>query len=831
MVTSFTGGNISGYNYTAPGATSPSLTFGLAQDSNAPVSITDNKTGDVVFQGTGPQAMKQAMAALSELDIDAPPGSYNYSLVVEPTKNDLGFYGTKPGEAVEVWNAKPSSGLFDMITGAVVPALGAVLGGPIGAAIGSAGVGTMQGKSFGDILKNAAIAAGATYLGGKIGVPGGVSDATISSNVNNAINTAYQAAQQGAASSLGSIYGGALGGVGSGVASGVISPLLSEGVSLAGEGLKSLPENLSAIQQASQDYLAGAGLGTGGAAVGGVAEAFPEEIFVTGIRNAAPNLASSAIAGAAPSLFDAIAQKYPSYTPPSSQTMDGTQTEYTPQPDEIVVTARPGLPANVGGTIGAIAPAVTPSPTGPSAIDGEEIIVTAKDNQFLLPGVGAALATGIGATAIPGAGAPSTPTTPGKSGVLGTGLSATELATLASLGVSGIGSLLGSGGKGGTTTPYVSPFGAGPAIGGADFRVNPNITDYERYGFGPEATFFRPEYNKLVASGSGMGGSPIGGTATTTTPAYTPLIGGGGSGTTGTTGATGTTTAGTTGTPGTTPSTPQVRPKGYTGVMPGQKVGDTQVVDGTTWVWGGFDKGWQMQYTNPQTKVTGVLPGNGATNVSSFANNPTVAVNQPYFAQNTANIPNWDETYRGFQQTLINRGITGDAKAAAERELFTALETKPFESAIDFVNYARGVSAKYPATTPAASAAAPMFTQVAPAPTKVVNEPKYQTSQGATTGGGMLGSILGGGATTTQSPLDIKPMVSNGPYTGGFILSAPGSNPDAMKLSNFNPMNALTGMGLLGSLQQDFNNATYVPRTDGTVRTALTQEELWGIMS
>lgn len=66
-----------------------------------------------------------------------------------------------------------------------------------------------------------------------------------------------------------------------------------------------------------------------------------------------------------------------------------------------------------------------------------------------------------------------------------------DYATLASLAASAV---AGGGGGGGTgaTTPYVSPFGAGTNFGGfaARTQINPNITDYEKYGFGPEAQFF-----------------------------------------------------------------------------------------------------------------------------------------------------------------------------------------------------------------------------------------------------------------------------------------------------------------------------------------------------
>jgi len=86
----------------------------------------------------------------------------------------------------------------------------------------------------------------------------------------------------------------------------------------------------------------------------------------------------------------------------------------------------------------------------------------------------------------------------------------------------------GSGGGGATAMPYVSPFGAGTGLGlgtGRDMRVNPNIADYERYGFGPEASFFVPGYSQLV---SGAAGAPaattMGPQGAMVNPQYVPLI-------------------------------------------------------------------------------------------------------------------------------------------------------------------------------------------------------------------------------------------------------------------------------------------------------------------
>ena len=90
-------------------------------------------------------------------------------------------------------------------------------------------------------------------------------------------------------------------------------------------------------------------------------------------------------------------------------------------------------------------------------------------------------------------------------------LGISDYLTLGSLAASGVGSLLGGGQPG--QAPYTSPFTS--AAAGQDMRANPNIADYEQYGFGPEATFFKPEYNQLVSS-----------TFQPTTQAYKPLING-----------------------------------------------------------------------------------------------------------------------------------------------------------------------------------------------------------------------------------------------------------------------------------------------------------------
>ena len=231
--------------------------------------------------------------------------------------------------------------------------------------------------------------------------------------------------------------------------------------------------------------------------------------------------------------------------------------------EEIVVTAiKEAAPSILGGSIGAglgggvgstlfrpsqayNAESYTPRQTATETVDPEltpETIVTAnlgKAPTNILP---AALATGTAASlaaAANAAGATANPAetrtgmTPGQmasvsglpagSGLLAgltSNLGITDYLTLAGVAGSGIASLLGGGGTGaGTGTPYVSPFGAGGTFGnvaGRDMRAQPQIADYERYGFGPEATFFQPAYNTLVSGAAG--------TNPTATPTYRPLI-------------------------------------------------------------------------------------------------------------------------------------------------------------------------------------------------------------------------------------------------------------------------------------------------------------------
>jgi hypothetical protein len=117
-------------------------------------------------------------------------------------------------------------------------------------------------------------------------------------------------------------------------------------------------------------------------------------------------------------------------------------------------------------------------------------------------------------------------TTSERGGVLGTGLTIGELLSILGVGGTLIGNLVGGSGGTGTTSTYVSPFGTGTGTGtglgtGRDMRANPNITDYERYGFGPEAMFFTPGYSSVFSAGTP---ATQAGAGMTTNPARSTLI-------------------------------------------------------------------------------------------------------------------------------------------------------------------------------------------------------------------------------------------------------------------------------------------------------------------
>jgi len=475
--------NAADYQYfTAPlsnqGRTTASYGTGnnLVVAPDTPVRLVNNATGEVVYSGVGYEGAQTAIDAANALSASTGKKANWDIQVAGPTMQGFQSVSTD----------RPDVSTLGIISDIALPVAGSLLLGPLGAAAGSAVSGAAQGRPIGDIAKSALISGVGSAIGGQLfpgssGAPTDVAASATQAGAQAATQAATQAAINQAANEI--IVNAILPNIGSTVGSAFGSALTGVVPSF----FDSAQLNNTYTQQTQ------------------ARPPFADEIIVTGQLPTGPSIPGSALGGLAGG---------------ASLIPSGTT---APVGDEIVVTAKQQPDLNLGGSIGAITGATAPT-TQPSMTTGEDIVVTGKGTSTLLPSVGAALGTAIGATAIPGGATTSTTGTTGDTskGVLGTGLSTTE-----ALGIAGLlGGLLGGGGGTGTTTttPYTSPFGAFGGLGGMglgtgmDYRANPNIMDYERYGFGPEASFFRPEYNRLVSTGASMGSAPA------QQQQYTPLI-------------------------------------------------------------------------------------------------------------------------------------------------------------------------------------------------------------------------------------------------------------------------------------------------------------------
>jgi hypothetical protein len=276
------------------------------------------------------------------------------------------------------------------------------------------------------------------------------------------------------------------------------------------------------------------------------AEKAAEQIIVTGLSKAAQGagsaigntLLSQAVKGG---LSDITGYKTPAEKFAEQPLPEVPQ---LPVDNTIVVSANKAVPAvpNYGGVLaGVTTPIATeflpksvlpePLPSEPTPAETtpkEEIVVTAPKavaTPALIAGIETAIPAAIGGalTAAQTAGSPSPAE---KGGVLGTGLTLPQLISIGGVGTDLLKNLLAGGGGAEIGAPYVSPFGVGTGIGlgtGQDMRANPNIIDYERYGFGPEAMFFQPGYG-LLNSAVPAPASPQAQPIMATNPRYEPLI-------------------------------------------------------------------------------------------------------------------------------------------------------------------------------------------------------------------------------------------------------------------------------------------------------------------
>jgi len=188
--------------------------------------------------------------------------------------------------------------------------------------------------------------------------------------------------------------------------------------------------------------------------------------------------------------------------------------------DPVAVATAAGLP--IGSILDSLGPLNT-LPSDPALMQPEpppeDIVVNAP--IAVTPETGLPVGSVLAGLGIPQVPAPD-PALTQKDGILGTGLNLPQLISIGGVGADLLKNLLAGGDGTGTGTPYVSPFGTGVGFArGQDMRANPNITDYERYGFGPEAMFFRPEYSGLLSSAAP---TPQAQPIMANNQVYTPLI-------------------------------------------------------------------------------------------------------------------------------------------------------------------------------------------------------------------------------------------------------------------------------------------------------------------
>jgi hypothetical protein len=469
---------------------------------NQPVRLVDLNTKTIVFEGTGPEAARKA-TELGQSITDARGRKASYDI---QTADTAGKYVTVANEK----RNKSFLGEVANVVGTVAPlALSFVPGfgqlsllAKVAAAAGAGGLGAaLKGD---DILK------GALLGGATAGIASGTGlDKALGGVLGNVGQSAAQAGGQAAADATGDIVVKGLTKLAQSAGGAAANTLLSQG--LKGglsevTGYKTPAEKFAqqqtpAVQPpvdmyagldpidvlASRSYLSPEAL----AAVMGVGG-------LTAATAGNVGAGSNVVDGVDQDTGDIVVSKYRPINPPGGLA-----------PISIL-----GAGLGTGSILNSLGPLNT-LPSDPALMQPE---VTTPQAVTTIPPEGAIVPT-LGPLVAP----PSTPpTAPGNGGVLGTGLTVPQLLSIGGVGADLLQSLLAGGGGGtGTGSPYVSPFGTGGGFApGRDMRANPNILDYERYGFGPEAMFFRPEYSGLLPANAPAQAPP----AMTINPAYMPLI-------------------------------------------------------------------------------------------------------------------------------------------------------------------------------------------------------------------------------------------------------------------------------------------------------------------
>lgn len=468
-------------------------------DPNATYRLVKGGTdGSVVYSGAGEAGLRNVFDQANKLTLDNPKNAYWGVEVLDPATgqykrvaenkgpNGLGIVGDIAGVALPI--------------AAAIATGGASLGVQIAAGAAAGGLGGfLAGK---DPLTSALIAGATAGLGNVTGANEAIGG--VLSNASDAVKNALipELAKQAATEAGGDIVVNALTNLAKGAGAGVLQGAASGVASGASPTPTQQP-----VQEPVQPRAEGA----------------VKPIVVSGVKTGS----GLPFASAAPVPVEAILNGTLAQPLPQQQ---ASTAESEKAPIDVIASVSKVPPELLGASALAGIPALTElamDPTlAPPAV--EDIVVSG--NRAIpktvvpeeLASMGSVLA-GLGLTALP----TPDPALMEKGGVLGTGLNVPQLISIGSVGADLLKNLLAGGGGAGTGVPYVSPFGTGAGLGlgtGQDMRANPNIADYERYGFGPEAMFFQPGYGLLNAAAPAPAPAPQAQPAMAINPRYEPLI-------------------------------------------------------------------------------------------------------------------------------------------------------------------------------------------------------------------------------------------------------------------------------------------------------------------
>ncbi|MEN9419883.1 MAG: hypothetical protein RI988_3504 [Pseudomonadota bacterium] len=284
------------------------------------IRLVDKMTGDVVFEGAGPEAAQTATAVANSISQNQ--GRTAAWAIQKPTDE-----GGWVSMAEERWDPKKQS-LLGKVADFALPIIGAILAPGIGlawAAVGSAAGSALssvaQGRSFEETVKRAALSAGLTYVGGtavgKLGKvlansespigqamyngysavmkplnavtravdgAGNVVTDTLGKAATGAGNTVREVIVQGVKGGVDAVTGGALSAVGGSAVTGAGGQNVMRG----GTGADTVGNTIEGVDvTASTDPLTGAGVGalTSVTAAPKTAEPSVSEVVVEGGGN------------------------------------------------------------------------------------------------------------------------------------------------------------------------------------------------------------------------------------------------------------------------------------------------------------------------------------------------------------------------------------------------------------------------------------------------------------------------------------------------------------------------------------------------------------------